>query len=143
MGARRTVGFQPRLPSDAPELEVQATTGKATPTDPLTPVVEVEADAEADDEVGVVEAGPISELPQPANRRPRAARAARAASWARTRPACCRFNPVSFCWIAIGPDVKPPPLVTGAFGGVAEAGEGGSVLWPGSVALRPMGLRVR
>ena len=40
----------------------QATTDKATPTDPLTPVVEVE-DTGAADDVGVVEAGPINEDP--------------------------------------------------------------------------------
>jgi hypothetical protein len=75
MGARSTVGFHPSSPNDAPELDVQATTGKATPTDPPTPVVEVE-DTEAAEDVGVVEAGPISELPHPASRKPMVARTA-------------------------------------------------------------------
>ena len=95
MGARRTVGFQPWVPSDAPELEVQATTGKATPTEPLTPVVEVDDDAEVADEVGVVEAGPINELPQPASSRPAAARAA---PCLRTRPPFLRPLAIRVSW---------------------------------------------
>ena len=78
MGASRTVGFHPELPSGVPEAVVHATTGNATATSPVSgEVVAVVAVGAAAPPAGVGEvvvADPMSELPHPASTPPTANR---------------------------------------------------------------------
>ncbi len=66
MGASKTEGLHPCVPRDAPEAEVQATTGNATATSPFSgAVVGVTVDPDEPDGAGAVGLAASSDVPHP------------------------------------------------------------------------------